>query len=313
MIPAALFTFAQLLYWEQGSVSADELRQQGITRIAAPPGQVAAWQKAGLQVVPLSAEDRRARIPLDAPGVDTDAVASATQRPWIDASGWRFLRQPGARFFQAAPAGRGPLAVAEAHLYGADVVVAIEPGDLASVAKVLAQLRAVPAVPWPDLAQIEVVDDGSELVGEVMNLLSRRNLLWRPRRGPGAPPPGEPLVVELGTSTFPRELARSPSELAYQLRRRLGDDRRWLRVFGSEAVLGRVQGEGGRVRISLLHHGGGLREGVRLRLRGRSGEATAVTDHVLARAPLYQQTAGVATELTVPPFRTWAVVDLARR
>jgi hypothetical protein len=38
-----------------------------------------------------------------------------------------------------------------------------------------------------------------------------------------------------------------------------------------------------------------------------------VTDRFLSRAPLDHQTAGGATELTVPSFRSWAAVDLERR
>jgi hypothetical protein len=259
-----------------------------------------------------SPQEERARIPLDPPGVNPDVVTSATQRPWVDGNGWRFRRQGQARFVQEPPAGRGPLAVAEAHLHGADVLFEIAPGDRPAVAALRAQLRAVPALPWPDVAQIEVVDDGSELVGEVMNLLSRRNLMWRPRR-PGAPASAGAMVVQIGTPAYPVELARSPDELANQVRRRLGDDRRALRVYGSEAVLCRLQIEAGRARLSLLNYARGLEEGVRVRLRGTYPRGVVVTDHVLSRPPLDPRTAGGATELTVPPFRLWAIVDLESR
>jgi hypothetical protein len=321
MIPLPLLAFAQLLLWEQGTGSAAELRARGITRIAVPPDRAAAWQQAGFEVVPVSREELAARISLDPPGVDTDAIASASQRPWVDANGWRFLRQPGARYVQAPPAGRGALAVAEAHVFGADAIFRVhppellaelpaKPAELPALATVLAQLRAVPSVPWPDVAQIEVVDDGSERVGEVMNLLSRRNLLWRPRATGQA---GPALVVQIGTPAYPEKLARSPDQLVDLVRRRLGDDRRALRVYGSETVLCRLQAQGQRARVSLLNYGGRIAEGVRLRLRGSYPHATAVTDRVLPRPPLYQVDAGNVTELTVPPFRYWAVVDLDQR
>ena len=252
------------------------------------------------------------RLPVDPPGVNPDVVTSATQRPWVEASGWRFLRQRSAGWLGEPPAGRGPLAVAEAHLWGADVRFQIAPADQPAVETLRAQLARVPAVPWPDLAQIEVVDDGSELVGEVMNLLSRRNLLWRPRP-PGARAAGGLLQVQIGTRAYPKELARSPDELADRLRRRLGDDGRALRLYGSEAVLCRLQVEGGRARLSLLNYARNLEEGVRVRIRGAYPRAAVVTDRVLPRPPLYPRIAAGATELTVPPFRLWAVVELESR
>jgi hypothetical protein len=319
-LPALLLlapVFAQLIYWDQVPASADRLRAQGITRIAVPAAQAAAWKSTGLVVVPVTPEQLRGREAFEPPGVDRDiAVASPTQRPWIDASGWRFLRQRPLQAFYDLPAGRGPLAVAEAHLWGLDALFRIDARDLPAVARVLAQLRDRPALPWPEVAQIEVVDDGGEPVGEVLNLLSRRNLLWRPRH-PGAPPgPPPALVVQLGTAAYPAELAKDPDALSTRVRHHLGDDRRALRVYGSEAVLARLQVENGRAdgraRLSLLNYASDLEEGVRVRVRGVYPRATVVTDRVLPQAPLDPRTAGGFTELTVPPFAIWAVLDLAR-
>ena len=74
--------------------------------------------------------------------------------------------------------------------------------------------------------------------------------------------------MQVGTPAYPRELARLPDELANQVRRRLGDGARALRVYGSEAVLCRLQVEGGRARLSLLNYARGLEEGLRVRIRG---------------------------------------------
>lgn len=324
MIPLSLLAFAQLLFWDQGTETAATLRQHGVTAIAAPPERAAAWRQAGFTVVALSPEERQARVALDPPGVNQQiTVASPTQRPWLDASGWRFRRQgASARYRYELPAGTAALAAAEAHLFGADAVLQIDPSDLPALGKTLALLRTVPAPPWPDLAQIEVVDDGSDLVGDVMNLLSRRNLLWRPKgkregkgagTGEGAGGEGDPAVtVRIGSATFPKKAARDPSELARQIRRMIGDDRRLLRVYGSEVVLCRLQGAPGQLRLSLLNYGNGVREGVRVRLRGAYPRGTAVTDRTGSRAPIDQVPTGDATELTVPPFALWAVVDLQR-
>ena len=60
----------------------------------------------------------------------------------------------------------------------ADATLQLETADLESAGKMLAFLRGVPAADLPGLADIAVVDDQHPLVGEVMNLLARRNLLF---------------------------------------------------------------------------------------------------------------------------------------
>ena len=40
-------------------------------------------------------------------------------------------------------------------------------------------LEGLPAVDLPPVADLAVVDDGSAITGEVMNLLARRNLLFQ--------------------------------------------------------------------------------------------------------------------------------------
>src|SRR5205085_7854874 len=56
-------------------------------------------------------------------------VASATSRPWLDANGWRFLRNPQGKFYYELPAGKAALAAAEAFVYNADVLLKIDPAD----------------------------------------------------------------------------------------------------------------------------------------------------------------------------------------
>jgi hypothetical protein len=152
-----------------------------------------------------------------------------------------------------------------------------------------------------------VVDDGSPLTGEVMNLLARRNLLFRPvAKGSN----GFPLVVELGTPAFPKAEAANPDGVALKVRAQLGDERRSLRLYGSEVVLARLTGDAGRRRLQLLNYSGRSIQGLRVRLRGLWAAAEAqVLQHgrLAVESPLVQDD---ATEFTLPMLGPYAVVDL---
>ncbi len=167
------------LYWAQPVETAPALKQAGIERLCVPTEAAAAWTAAGFTVVPLGEKDRAERTKLRAPGLRSRAeVASATVRPWVNANGWRFLRKPGDRYWGDVPAGKAALAAAEAFAYGADAVLAIDPADLDS-AGTDAGLPVLGArLDLPPAADIAVVDDGSPPVGEILNLMARRNLLF---------------------------------------------------------------------------------------------------------------------------------------
>jgi hypothetical protein len=306
----ALLAALPLVYWPYGVETAPALKQAGIERIAALPDTAEEWRAAGVEVVAMNKAQLQAREKLLAPRVAGRAdVASPTRRPWIDANGWRFVRHPAGKFYYDLPAGRAALAAAEAFAYGADAVLKIEQSDLEEVGRMLAFLRALPPNDLPAVADIGVVDDGSPLVGEVMNLLSRRNLLFRP----SAPSSSQlRLNIRLGTKDFPQADAANPSDFALKVRRRLTDEQRTLRVYGSEVVIARLTGDGRRVRLHLLNYSGREIEGLRIRLRGSyaKGEAAvagvgraALEDHVVADG---------ATEFSLARIRLYAVVDLPR-
>ncbi len=260
-------------------------------------------------VQPLPPEEQKVRRKLDNPGLDKSVTTlSPSRRPFVAANGWQFIREPGARYWYDVPAGAGPLAAAEAHAYGVDATVKIDARDKEAVGKVLAFVRTVPEAKLPVLAQIGVVDDGSEAVGEVMMLLSRRNLLWTVVK---APDPKLALTIRLGSSEFPKESAKDPSEFAYRVRKRISDGKRLLRVFGSEVVLARVVGEGKRARVSLLNYGGGVADGIRIRVRGAYPTASALPDRSHLEPVIDHRAVAGFTELTVPPFTLYAVVDLS--
>ena len=252
--------------------------------------------------------DLEGRERLPAPGLLGGArVASPTRSPWIVANGWRFLRRAGGRYACDLPAGKAALAAAEAFAYGADALLRVDPADLEDLGRMLALFRLLPAVELPGIADLGIVDDGSPLAGEVMNLLSRRNLLFR---AVPAPAPELAINVRLGAKEYPREDAADPSAFALKLRRQLTDERRALRIYGSEVVVGRLTGEGGRVRLHLLNYGGRELEGLRVRLRGvhREGEAFVAGRGRVALED--QAVAEEATEFSLPSIGAYAVVDL---
>src|SRR5438093_3789177 len=266
-----------LLYWQQGIESAQALKRAGIERLCVPPDQAEAWRNEGFSPVPVSLAELESREKLPAPGIAGRAeVASPTRSPWVNANGWRFLRNAaGKYYYHDLPKGRAALAAAEAFACGADAILKIDPDDLAEAGAMLAFLRSLPRDEMSQLADLAVVDDGSPLIGEVMNLLARRNLLFRVVRSPS---PEFRLNIRLGTKEYPEAEAANPSEFALKIRRQLGDAQRSLRVYGSEVVLCRLTGEATRLRLHLLNYGRREIAGLRVRLRGSysKGEVRSV-------------------------------------
>jgi hypothetical protein len=297
------------LFWAQPVETAPAVRQAGIERLYVPPEAVAAWQGAGFTAVPFGEKERAARVQLEVPGVAGRAeVASATNRPWVDANGWRFLRAAQGRFRCDVPGRASALAAAEAFAYGADVVLGIEPGGLEEFGRMLAFVRSVPAVDLPPAADIAVQDESSDTFEEILNLMARGNLLFRVVREPAA---DVPLNVRIGSTEFPREAAEDPAAFALSVRRRVTDEKRSLRLYGSEAVLARLLRDGSHARLHLLNYGGRPIEGLRVRLLGTwarpealvFGQGRAAVEDYVARDG--------ATEFTLPSLGPYAVIDLA--
>lgn len=311
MIPALLLLLAlPCLYWTeappQGAAGAGP---GGVDRLCVPPDLVDAWRGVGVTVVPLTAEELAAREALPAPGVvPRPGVASPTRSPWVVTNGWRFLRNPSGRYTYELPAGRAALGAAEALAYGADAVLKIDPADVAAVGELFAFARTIPSADLPDIADFGVVDDGSDLMGEVMNLLVRRNLLFARVDAPGT---GRfPFTVRLGDPEYPRESAADPSAFALSVRRRLTDDRRSLRLYGSEVVIARLTGGPTRARLYLLNYGGRPIEGLRVRVRGAYPEAKAYVAGVERTTLDEHVVLDEATEFSVPQLNVYAVIDL---
>ena len=195
------------------------------------------------------------------------------------------------------PAGKAALAAAEAFAYGADAVLKIDPADAARVGAMLTALEALPAADLPALADLGVVDDGSPITGEVMNLLARRNLLYEVVKAPSA---RFRLNIVMGSREFPVADAADPSAFALKIRRLLTDEQRAVRVYGSEAVIARLTGDAGRIRLHLINYGGREIEGLRLRLRGAYGTGDAWVEGAGRVALLDHAVADGATEFSLP-------------
>ena len=273
-----------------------------------PSAEAEAWRRAGFLVTALSPGDLAAREKLPTPGIAAQAdLASATRSPWVSANGWRFLRSRAGKFSYDVPRGQATLAAAEAFAYGADALVKIDPADLEAFSGLLAFLRRLPVSEAPAVADFGVVDDGSPLLGEVLNLLVRRNLLFRVG---DAPFPELRINVRLGTPQYPRKEAADPSAFALKIRHELGDERRAVRVYGSEVVVCRLTADARGARLHLLNYGGREIDGLRVRVRGHYAGGVV---HVpgLGQAPLEDvATTEGATEFSLARMGVYAVVDL---
>jgi len=310
MAAAILFILAAApcLYWTQGIETRPAVESAGIKQLCVPASQADTWRKAGFTVTAITDDDFAAREALSAPGVSPrQAVASPTRAPWIVSSGWRFMRAPTGKFSYSAPAGKGALAAAEALAYGADAVIKVDQADLASVGAMMAFFDTLPKEDLPSVADFGVVDDGSAITGEVMNLLTRRNLLFHVEKGPAAQ---FRLNVVIGSTAYPREEAADPSSFAQKVRAQLTDEQRSLRIYGSEVVIARLTANGTRARLHLINYGGREIEGLRVRVKGGYSSGEAYTAGSGKAALLDQVVADGAIEFSLPKIGTYAVVDL---
>ena len=295
------------LYWDQGPDTTNAVKQAGIERLYVPAGQASAWKSAGFDVKTF---EPAKCIKLPAPGVEYKLdTAAATRMPWVDANGWRFARDGKHVYCYDVPWRKATLAAAEAYAYGVEAVIHPDARDLAAFGRMLAFLRSIAAPPLRTMVNIGVVDDGSEETGEVLNLLARRNLLFC---AVPAPDPTYDLNVEIGSKEFPKAEAADPSGFATLVRRKLTDDKRLLRLYGSDVVLARLTGNDVQARVDLINYGGGKVEGLRVRVRGSyaagrlaafRNEKAGLTDYTVSDD---------GTEFTIPAMDVYAVVDLKK-
>ena len=300
-----------VLYWTEGIETAATLKRHGIEMIAAPPEKAAAWRNAGFRVVAIAERELDGRQKLLVPRIAGRAnVASATSRPWIDANGWRFARKPAGKFYYDLAQNarnRTQLAVAEAFAYKADAVLKIDPSELAQFGEIIKFIRELPGENYSSLADIGVIDNGSDTVAEVLNLLTRRNLLFKIIPAHSSK---YRVNIKLGTKEYPESAAADPSEFAQKIRRRLGDENRTVRIYGSETVIARLTGDSRNFRLHLLNYSAVEMEGLRVRLlhANKSGTNSWAFGYGTFH-PETPLTENGAFEFSIPRMGIYAVID----
>ena len=156
------------------------------------------------------------------------------------------------------------------------------------------------------MADLAVVDDGSPVTGEVMNLLVRRNLLFEIVKAPSAK---YPLNVAIGSPGTRRR--RPPTRARSRKRSGSGSPTtsRSLRIYGSEVVIGRLTADSSRARLQLLNYGGREIEGLRIRVKGAwKADGARVT----GADPVNLSDVVVGdgfTEFSMPRLTTYAAID----
>jgi hypothetical protein len=259
----------------------------------------------------LTTEPPAGAVKLNPPRVQMrNNEASATRSPWVDANGWRFLRTPNQQFYYQVTGDAATLAAAESFAYGSDALISADAAGAQAFEKMMAFLRTIPdAKDLQPVADFGVIDDGTDQTGEVLNLLTRQNLLFKIEK---AADKQFSVNVRVGSKDYPAEEASNPSFMAHKVRAQLGDDHRSIRLYGSEVVVSRYVTGGGRARIYLINYSNRPVRGLRVRVRGSfaKGEARLYN---LADAKLEDWVQdGGATEFSIPELSTFAVIDLSR-
>jgi hypothetical protein len=274
-------------------------------------GAAASLVEQGLALAAPTGADAAAFQPVPSPAIrNMPYDANATSDPWIDSNTWRFQRGMQKANYTQLPAGSAGLAAAEAFAFDVDAILNADPADVQELARILGFLKTHDQPRMPSLANIGIVDDGTPAMGEVLNLLTRRNLLYRVVSQPDS---RLNLTVQLGTSDFPRDAATNPSEFAARVRAKLSDDKRLVRVYGSTTAIVHLTGTGTRARLFVLSYSRNRSQsGLRIRVLGRYQPAGLAAYGAAPDAKLTDvQNPGKTTEFSLPTFSTIAIIDLS--
>ena len=264
----------------------------------------------GLAVQAPAGPEAAAFQQVPAPSVRTQAnEAQATSTPFIESNGWRFERGIRKANYAKLPPGSALLAAAESFVFGVDAILNPDPADVAELGKLLRFLQSQNRPSMPVMANIGVIDDKSPAMDEVLNMLTRRNLLYRVV---AAPDRTLDLTVQLGAKDFPREATRNPSDFAARVREKLSDDKRLVRLYGTSATIAHLTGDGTRARLFLLTYGRGRsQQALRIRVLGNYMPSNFAGFGAAEGAKLTDiENPSGGTEFSVPSFNICAVIDL---
>jgi hypothetical protein len=308
-----LLLFALVLpsiYWDAGPESAAALKEAGVTRVLVPASQVESWRT--VTGISVAIGDPLHAVKLTPPAVNYRMEeASASQSPWIDSNGSKILRQPHAQFYYNAPGATARLAAAEAFMFGASAMVHTDAAGLKPLAEMIRFLGTLEDASLPPAADIGFIDDGTPEAGEVMNLMVRRNLLFRIVPASDS---SLALNVRLGSESYPKKDAADPSRMAQKIRADLTDEKRLIRIFGSPVVIAVAAGDPSRLRLQLLNYAAAARnaEGIHVRVRGKFRRYKLATDGQSDASLLDYSPEPEATEFTLAKIKTYAIIDLYR-
>jgi hypothetical protein len=233
--------------------------------------------------------------------------ASASSVPWIDSNGWRFNRGVRKAFYAELPAGAARLAAAEAYAWGVDAILQPAPEDATRLESMLAFLKRIEAPPMPQMANIGIIDDKSEEIAEVLNLLSRRTLLYRVVP---APDRKLDLNIRVGSEQYPRSAVENPNDFAARVREKLKDEKRLVRLFGTYTVLVNLTGTRDRARLHLVNYSRRPVKDIRVRVLGAYNRVQLAEADDPSQVAKDVVVVDHGTEFTIPQLATYAVVDL---
>lgn len=297
------------LFWDKGPDTANLLKQAGIQHIAVPAAVSTQWK--GVSGIAVETIDPQQLKTIPAPGVKFQRrMASATRAPWVDSNAWRFFREPDASYFYEANGKAAALAAAESFTYGVRAFIKTDDEGLQPLAGMLQFLDTLKLPNSKPRANIGYIDDGTPESGELMNLLIRRNLLFRLVTKPD---PALNITVKLDTPEYPKSEAANPSLLAEKVRAQLGDQKRLLRLYGSEVVIGRLVSAPKGDTLFLLNYGANRVpvNGIRVRVLGKYSGAKFSEAGTSPEVPLDIVHDSQAIEFTLKEIGTFAVVSLA--
>lgn len=273
-------------------------------------GAAASLVEQGLALAAPTGAEAAAFQPVPPPAIrNVPNEANATSDPWIDSNAWRFQRGIQQANYTRLPAGSAGLAAAEAFTFGVDAILNADPADVQELGGILQFLKAHEQPRMPSLANIGIVDDGTQAMGEVLNMLTRRNLLYRVVARPDR---RLNVTVQLGTPDFPAAAVSNPSEFAARVRAKLGDDKRLVRLYGTTTAIVHLTGNGTQARLYVLSYSRNRRQtGLRIRVLGRYQPAGLAAYGAAPDARVTDvQRSGKTTEFSLPTFSTIAIVDL---
>lgn len=298
------------LFWDGTPETASALRDAHIDSISVPAANVDAWRN--VPGITATAGDPTHAVKLLPPGVKYfTAEASATEAPYIQSNGWRYLRNPDAAFFVNAPGPNAALAAAEGYVFGAAPLIQSDSDGLASLSEMLAFLKTLPEDRLPALTDVGFIDDGSHASAEDMNLMIVRNLLFRRLTVPDL---GLKIVIRPGSSDYPEAAWQNPDLLEHIIRSQVTDEKRLVRIYGTEVVVARLEGDGSNLVVHLLNYAAAERgvHGVRVRVLGKYAACQVYAPGVKYPKLADFSSTDEATEFTLPELKAYTVVALSR-